>query len=166
MHHDSESAALVLSAWGMSAKREKQLAQIRRSNLYVAARILVGLLFLASAVGKIVHLEATEHAMQDLGLFDAGLLLPIGIVVEMVGGLSLAIGFRVRALSIGLMFYLVTAMLLVNNDLSDSLNVQTVMTGIAFLSALMMLTAHGSGTYSVDRWIEHRRSTRFGLRSP
>ncbi|MGD8583542.1 MAG: DoxX family protein, partial [Gammaproteobacteria bacterium] len=60
----------------------------------LAGRILLGHIFLLAGINKISGYEGTAGYMEAMGV--PGGLLPLVIVLEIVGGLALIIGFKTK----------------------------------------------------------------------
>lgn len=63
-----------------------------RPALLIAGRIGFASLFLLGGLNKILNYEATLTSMAAVGLQPAGLLLPLAIALEVVGGALVALG--------------------------------------------------------------------------
>ena len=70
-----------------------------RPVLLVAGRLGLASLFLLGGLNKILNYDATLSSMVGVGLQPAGLLLPIVILLEGVGGALVAFGRRGASLA-------------------------------------------------------------------
>ena len=66
------------------------------TKLYPVGRALVGVLFLASGINKIVGFGYVAGWMNSLGIPAAGLLLAGAILLEVGGGIALVTGIRAK----------------------------------------------------------------------
>lgn len=158
LHHDPEAAARALAEAEAAERAERKRIQRRRAILFASGRVLLGGIFVVSAIAKALGFEATRDAMAELRLSEPGLLLSVAIAVELVGGALLALGYKVRPAAVALIAYLGAVILLVHIDLSVELNRAFALADLAFASALLMLYAHGAGSVSLDTYLARRRA--------
>ncbi len=112
--------------------------------------MFVATLFIASAIAKMLTYSATLASLRDT-LAEPRLLLPIGIAIELVGGVMLLTGLRARRVALGLIAYLAAVTLLMLSDFSNPLIRSFALSNLAFAGALLMVVAHGAGPVSIDR---------------
>lgn len=82
------------------------------TKLYPVARALVGVLFLASGINKILGFGYVAGWMNSLGIPAAGLLLAGAILLEIVGGLALVTGFQAKTAALALALFTVPVTLI------------------------------------------------------
>jgi putative oxidoreductase len=82
------------------------------TKLYPVARALVGVLFLASGINKILGFAYVAGWMNSLGIPAAGLLLAGAILLEIVGGLALVTGFQAKTAALALALFTVPVTLI------------------------------------------------------
>lgn len=140
-----------------SARRRRQL------HLHVVGRMLMAGVFLFSAVAKLLAFEATGRAMAATGLVDVELLLGLAIGIELLGGAALAAGFKVRAVALTLIGYVVLVTSLMHGDLAIAANRSFALMNVAFVGGLLMLISHGAGELSADAQLARREARRYGL---
>ncbi len=119
----------------------------------LAGRILLGHIFLLAGINKISAYEGTAGYMEAMGV--PGILLPLVIVLEIVAGLALIIGFRTRWAAIALAVFTVLAAILFHADFSDQTQMILFMKNWAITGGLLLLYVHGAGELSLDRKLGH-----------
>jgi putative oxidoreductase len=77
-----------------------------------AGRVLLSLIFILSALGKLADLNGTAAFMRAAGMPAVGLLLPAGIVLELGGGLAILTGYGMRLGVAALIVFLIPATLI------------------------------------------------------
>jgi putative oxidoreductase len=82
------------------------------TKLYPVARALVGVLFLASGINKILGFGYVAGWMNSLGIPAAGLLLAGAILLEIAGGLALVTGFQAKTAALALALFTVPVTLI------------------------------------------------------
>jgi len=82
------------------------------SKLYPVGRALVGVLFLASGINKILGFGYVAGWMNSLGIPAAGLLLAGAILLEIGGGLALVTGVQAKHAALALALFTVPVTLI------------------------------------------------------
>jgi putative oxidoreductase len=82
------------------------------TKLYPVARALVGVLFLASGINKILGFGYVAGWMNSLGIPAAGLLLAGAILLEIVGGVALVTGIQAKTAALALALFTVPVTLI------------------------------------------------------
>ena len=118
-------------------------------------RVLIALIFLRSAVGKIVGFTATAGLMAGKGMPYPEYLLVAAIAIELIGGTALVFGYKVRPAAAALIVFLVPATLIFHNywsaDAAQVVNQTThFFKNVAIIGALVFLMGMGAGPASMD----------------
>ena len=123
------------------------------TNDYVATfgRLMIAGLFLLSGVGKIA-----APAMTQAYIASSGLPLPIAgylvaIVVEIGGGLLLAVGYRTTFVAIGIAVYTLATAVFFHNNFGDQNQIIHFLKNVAIAGGLLQVAAFGAGSISIDR---------------
>ena len=82
------------------------------TKLYPVGRALVGVLFLASGINKILGFGYVAGWMNSLGIPAAGLLLAGAILLEVGGGLALVTGIQAKYAALALALFTVPVTLI------------------------------------------------------
>jgi len=114
----------------------------------LAARILLGQIFLISGLQKIGGYEGTQGYMEAMGV--PGMLLPLVIALEVVGGLAIVAGWQTKLASMALAAFTLAAAMIFHNNFSDQIQMIMFMKNIAITGGFMLLIAYGAGAYSID----------------
>jgi len=80
-------------------------------------------------------------------------LFATGIVLMIMGGLSVLIGYRAKLGALLLLVFLIPSTLTYYLDFSDVMKQQMFIRNIAIIGGLLMIVAHGSGRYSIKRML-------------
>jgi putative oxidoreductase len=121
----------------------------------LVGRILMALIFLTSAYGKITGFHATIGAMAANGIPMTQALLVCAIVIEIVAGTLLVIGWKTEWAALGLLVFLVPATLYFHNYWSyppEQVRNQRnhFMKNVTIAGALIFVMGMGAGPLSVD----------------
>src|SRR5262245_10365431 len=110
-------------------------------------RILLAAIFLQSGVDKIGGYAGTYAYMQSAGV--PGALVPAVIVLEALGALALIAGYRTRLVPLARAIFSVLAALLFHGA-PDPMQHIMLMKNLAIAGGMLILTARGAGTWSLD----------------
>lgn len=116
--------------------------------LELAGRLLLAFMFIYSGLGKITGYEGSAQYMQQAGV--PGLLLPLVIVVELVGGLAIAVGWRTRLAASLLAGFSILAALLFHAKFDDPAQQIQFMKNLTIAGGFLLLVVHGAGPLSLD----------------
>lgn len=122
----------------------------------LTGRAALAALFLWSGYGKLVYMDGNVGYMNAYGMPAAELLIWPALVVELVAGAMLAVGFKARWAALVLAVFTVPATLIFHNywgvPADQVLNQQIhFMKNVAILGGLLGVVAHGSGRIGLDR---------------
>ncbi|MDO6764276.1 DoxX family protein [Agarivorans sp. 1_MG-2023] len=112
------------------------------------ARLLLALIFIVSGYGKIAGYAGTQAYMEAMGV--PGVLLPLVIALELVGGLAILVGWKTRAIAFLLAGFSVVSGLLFHFNPDDQIQMIMLMKNVAIAGGFLLLVAHGAGAYSLD----------------
>jgi len=115
----------------------------------LAGRVLLGHIFLLAGINKISGYEGTAGYMEAMGV--PGMLLPLVIILEVVGGLALIVGFKTKWAAAALAGFTVLAAVLFHADFSDQTQMILFMKNWAITGGLLLVYVYGAGELSIDR---------------
>jgi len=115
--------------------------------LAMVGRLLLSAIFLASAFGKITNFEATIRYMESNGLPMATALCAAAVLVEVLGGVSLLLGFQTRLGALGLAVFVVAATWIFHRGPEQRIH---LLKNAAILGGLLQVAAFGSGAMSLE----------------
>jgi len=129
-------------------------------------RVLMATLFLTTGLLKLSGFEQTKVWMQSNGVPSAGVFLVLATLVEILGGLALAIGYATRYAAALLAMYLIPVTMVFHAfwiQTGTEIEQQLIlfMKNLAIEGGLAYVVTVGAGAYSVDRWLE-----RHGMQTP
>jgi putative oxidoreductase len=123
---------------------------VNTSAVPVIGRILMAAIFILSGFGKLMAPAATIGYIQAMGLPLASAGLVVAIVVELGGGLLLALGYRTRIVALVLAAFSVVTGLVFHNAVGDQNQMIHLMKNLAMAGGLLQVVAFGAGAYSLD----------------
>jgi putative oxidoreductase len=113
-------------------------------------RVLLAAIFILSGFGKLMAPAATIAYIQAMGLPLAGAGLAAAIVVELGGGLLLALGYQTRIAALVLAAFSVVAGLIFHSAVGDQNQMIHLLKNFAMAGGLLQVVAFGAGAYSLD----------------
>jgi putative oxidoreductase len=119
-------------------------------NRYVRAfpfigRLVIGGIFLMSAVAKLLSYGATVRTIEAAGLPFASLGWICSILLESSCGLSLLVGFRVRTPALALAVFCVATAALFHGHISDATQRIEFLTNWLIAGGLLQIAYFGAG---------------------
>lgn len=121
-----------------------------------AGRVLLALIFILSGAQKITGYAGTQGYMEAFGV--PGALLPIVIVVELVAGVALIIGWQARiaafllagfSLVSGLIFHYIPSTGM--EGMEAQMQMIMFMKNISIAGGLLMVVSLGVGAFALDK---------------
>jgi putative oxidoreductase len=114
----------------------------------LAARILLGLLFVMAGLGKMGDVAGFAGYMASGGV-PAFLAWPV-VLFEIIGGLMLIAGFQTRITALALGAFCVLSGLLYHFDLADQMQMTQLLKNLALAGGYIALSVVGAGALSAD----------------
>jgi putative oxidoreductase len=118
------------------------------SALDVLARLLLAALFLYDGWIVVNNYGATAEYLAQFGV--PPLLLIPALVLQVGGGLLIAVGWNTRLAALALSLFCISTALIFHNQFSDPNEAIQFWKDLAIAGGLLVLTAHGAGTFSLD----------------
>ena len=126
-----------------------------KSWLALLGRVIIGALFLISGLMKIKYWASMVQVVSSTELPYPALFLGLATVIEVLGGISVVLGYRTRIGAWLLIIFLAAATYLfhsfwtVDASHTDAVREEFVR-NVVYLGALFLLAAFGPGSYSID----------------
>ena len=114
----------------------------------LAARSLMAAIFILEGFSKISGYEGNVAYMSSVGL--PGFLLPGVIALEVLGGLALVIGFKVRWVALALAGFSVASAVLFHLDLADQMQFIMFFKNLAMAGGFLALANSAPGPWTLD----------------
>ena len=112
-------------------------------------RILLGHIFLLAGVSKLGEAYAgTAGYMESMGV--PGGLLPVVIALEIVAGLMVILGFKVKWAAYALAAFTLLAGIIFHSNFADQMQMILFMKNVSIAGGLLLLSTYGAGELSID----------------
>lgn len=118
--------------------------------LPLAARVCLCLIFLKAGISHILGYSSTVEMMANNGLPIPDILLIFTIAFQLLGGLFLLLGYRVKIGSLLLILFLIPATLVFHNPLIDPNQINDFLKNIGLIGGLLLIIYTGAGALSID----------------
>ena len=117
-------------------------------------RIMISLMFVTSGLGKISGYAGTQGYMEAMGV--PGVLLPLVIALEVLGGLAVMLGWHTRIAAFLLAGFSLLSALLFHANFGDQMQMIMFMKNVAIAGGFLMIVSLGGGAFSLDNRLKNR----------
>jgi len=118
--------------------------------LPLVARLLIGIPFVFSGVGKIANYAGTVGYIASVGLPAAPLGWLIAVLVEVGLGALLILGWRTRPVAIVMALFTIATAVFFHNNLGDQGQLINFMKNVMIAGGLLQIASFGAGELSLD----------------
>jgi putative oxidoreductase len=118
--------------------------------LPLLGRLLIGLPFLMSGLGKLTAYGATTAYIGSVGLPLAPLGWAIAVAFEIGGGLLLVLGFRARAVAFGMAVFTLATAIFFHRNFADQNQMIHFLKNLMIIGGLLQIAHFGAGRFSLD----------------
>lgn len=121
----------------------------------LAGRILLSLIFVMSGLSKIGGWNDTAGYMASKGMPMVPLFLVGAILFEVLGGLSVLLGFKAKIGAAALIVFLIPATLIFHNfwtleGMEQQMQMIMFMKNLSIMGGLLLVIGRGAGPLSLD----------------
>ncbi|MEM9806487.1 MAG: DoxX family membrane protein [Cyanobacteria bacterium P01_D01_bin.56] len=117
--------------------------------LPLAARICLALVFLKAGITHIIGFSG--FAAMIGGVLPLGGLLAAGtIILQLLGSVSLLLGYKVKTGALLLIVFLIPATLIFHNFIADGSQINAFLKNLGLVGGLLMVIDRGAGAVSLD----------------
>jgi putative oxidoreductase len=111
-------------------------------------RSMIAMIFIVAGAGKISGYAGTQGYMESVGV--PGLLLPLVIALEILGGLAVLLGYQTKIAALLLGGFTFLAAVIFHSDFGQQMQMILFMKNIAISGAFLLLFAHGPGQWALN----------------
>lgn len=127
----------------------KNIAVIQNLGPLVG-RLMIAFIFIMAGTNKIMESEATMAMMDNAGLPVTTFLLVVTIIIELLGGVLIAVGWYSRFSATAIFLFLIPVTL-VFHPFTDPAEQISFMKNLAIMGGLLYVVTHGPGNYSINK---------------
>lgn len=122
----------------------------------LVGRVLLALIFIIAGFGKITGFEGTVGYMQAYNVPMTQVLAVLAIIVELGGGLMIAVGWKARWAAAAIFIFVLIASFIFHAFWAvpaDQAQLQNIMfmKNLAIMGGMLYIVVYGSGPLSVDK---------------
>lgn len=115
----------------------------------LVARAFLVAIFFQSGIGKVLNFAGTQEQIASKGLPLAGVLALGAIIFELLGALSVLLGYKARWGALLLLIFLIPTTLIFHTDFSQPGQMIQFLKNLAIIGGLLLVTYFGSGPLSL-----------------
>jgi putative oxidoreductase len=115
-----------------------------------AGRLLIGLPFAMSGLGKLAAYGPTTQMIGAVGLPLPVLAFAVAVAVELGGGLLLIAGWRTRPIALALALFCFATAVSFHSNFADQNQMIHFLKNIMIAGGLLQIAAFGAGAFSID----------------
>lgn len=118
-------------------------------------RLLISLIFIFGGIGKIVDFQGAADLLRSFGIHGAEAYIFVGLLMELVGGILLLLGWHTKLGIILLMIFLLPTTLIIHafwnyEGLEAEMQVAQFFKNLTIYGGLMAFLSFGPGSWSID----------------
>jgi putative oxidoreductase len=132
---------------------------IMKAIIPFLGRIFISLIFLVSGFGKIINFQSKKEYMAMYGMPFRRAFLVLAIIIEILGSLSIIIGFKAKWGALALFIFMIPTTLIFHTHFSEQLQLIMFWKNLSIMGGLLFITAYGAGTISIDEKITSTKSS-------
>jgi putative oxidoreductase len=118
--------------------------------LPLVGRLMIGLPFAMSGLGKLAAFGATTAMISAAGLPVPPLAYAVAVAVELGGGLLLVAGYQARTVAIALAVFSLATAISFHSNFADQNQMIHFLKNVMMAGGLLQIAAFGAGALSVD----------------
>jgi putative oxidoreductase len=122
-----------------------------------AGRLLIGLPFAMSGLGKLAAFGPTTAMIAAAGLPVPPLAYLVAVVLELGGGVLLVAGYQVRLVALALAVFSVAAGVAFHSNFADQNQMIHFLKNVMMAGGLLQIAAFGAGAISLDNRLSRGR---------
>lgn len=142
-----------------------QQVETWRDVILLVARLALAYIFIESALNHATDLPKFAATFKNFQL-PAALGVPVAglaVLVELVGGIALVVGYRLRETAILMIAFLMVTIFIGHRywefeDAARRLHIIQIKKNVAITGGFLLLLVVGGGRYAVSAWRERRGS--------
>jgi putative oxidoreductase len=122
-------------------------------------RLLIGLPFAMSGLGKLAAYSQSTAMIAAVGLPVPPLAYAVAVAVELGGGLMLVAGYQARLVAIVLALFAIATAVSFHSNFADQNQMIHFLKNVMMAGGLLQIAAFGAGAISLDNRLSKGRGT-------
>ena len=121
-------------------------------------RILLVIIFLNSGIGKIGNFEGTAQYMAKFGMPNTSFFLFGAIVFELVGSVTVILGYFTRLGALLILIFLLPTTLIFHANFADQIQMIMFVKNVSMFGGCLLLFSAGPGRLSLDYFLRGKKT--------
>ncbi len=121
-------------------------------------RILLVIIFLNSGIGKIGNFEGTAQYMAKFGMPNTSFFLFGAIVFELVGSVTVILGYFTRLGALLILIFLIPTTLIFHANFADQIQMIMFVKNVSMFGGCLLLLSAGQGGLSLDYFLRGKKT--------
>ncbi len=139
-----------MSSLSLNAAPKDKSGAVIAAVLPALGRLMIAAIFLLSGLNKVFAPGQTQAYIAAAGLPLAPVAYAVAVLVEVVGGLLLVLGYQTRAAASVLAAFCAVAAFGFHGDFANQNQMIHFLKNIAMAGGLLQVVAFGAGAFSLD----------------
>ncbi len=114
----------------------------------LVGRVLIAIMFIMAGYSKIGGYEGTAGYMEAMGV--PGMLLPVVIALELLGGIAVLVGYQTKIAAFLLGGFTFLAAIIFHSNFGDQMQMILFTKDLAISGAFLLLFVHGPGQWALN----------------
>jgi len=114
----------------------------------LVGRALIAFMFIMAGYSKIGGYEGTAGYMEAMGV--PGMLLPVVIALELLGGMAVLVGYQTKIAAFLLGGFTFLTAIIFHSNFGDQMQMILFMKNLAISGAFLLLFVHGPGQWALN----------------
>lgn len=111
-------------------------------------RVFIALIFVITGLNKISNYSGTQGYMESMGV--PGMLLPLVIALEVIGGLAIILGWQARIVAFLLAGFCLVSAVIFHGNIGDQMQFIQFLKNLGLAGGFLFIVANGAGAWSLD----------------
>lgn len=116
----------------------------------LVARSFLAVIFIYASLNKVFNFAGTSAYMAKAGLPIVEVLLVFTIAFQILGGLSVILGYKAKIGAILLIIFMIPATIVFHNPLVDPSQFNNFFKNLSIIGGLLLILAYGTGPLSLE----------------
>jgi putative oxidoreductase len=116
----------------------------------LVARSFLAVIFIYAGLNKVFNFAGTSASMAKAGLPIVEVLLLFTIAFQILGALSIILGYKTQIGAILLIIFMIPATIVFHNPLADPSQFNNFFKNLSIIGGLLLILAYGTGPLSLE----------------
>jgi putative oxidoreductase len=126
---------------------------IKSAGAALVGRVLLAAIFIILGFAKISGFAVMSQFAAANNVPFPDLAILIAIVIELVGGLMIALGWQTKNAALGIFFFLIPVTYYFHTNFLDPMQMTMFLKNLSIMGGLLLLASFGPGKYSLDEML-------------